>query len=282
MKLSISSTTVGDGTIKGAIQYCKDLEVDRLDVPFRHVPGFQEKGYLELDAVKYIKEEIEDAGMAFSVMVTRPDLSMIAGTPEGETHWNNLSRSMEVMGEVGADVLSIFITRDRPKDPSEVGAAWGRLVDFYRKFMAQAERCGVKVAFHPAARTADRPLRDLVHDYETVSKLMHEAPSPSNGVCFCVGNFWLSAGEGIYDVIRALDEKIFHVHIRSTIQGQGETPFWLDSGGPDISKIVQALRDIDYSGELAPEHLPEVAGENRAETGTAWVIGYMKALQQYL
>jgi sugar phosphate isomerase/epimerase len=281
MKLAITSSTVGDGTIEGAIAYCKDLDVDRLVVPFGHVPGFQEKGYLELDQMRSLKKKIEDGGLSFSTMMTRPDLKMITGGPGAGKLWEDFARSLETMGEVGADVLTIFITRDRPEDPSEVEAAWERLVDFYQTFMAQAETCGVRIALHPAARTAKRRRRDLVHDYATVRRLMDDAPSSSNGVCLCVGNFWLSAGDEMYDVIRKLGDKVFNVHVRSTKKGLGETPFWFDVGGPDYAKVVQALKDIEYDGELVPEHLPEVAGQNRAETATAWVVGYMKALMQY-
>jgi len=281
MKLAISSRSVGDGTINAAIAYCRDLEVDRLVVPFNHVPGFEEKGYLDQDELSQVKREIENAGMTFSAMVTRPHLSMITGDPGGEEYWSHLCTSLEAMGEVGANVLTIFITRDRPEDPGEVEAAWERLAGFYRKFMAQAEKCGVKVAIHPAARTAERPQRDLVHNYETVSRLMSEVPSPSNGVCMCIGNFWLSAGDEIYDVIRQLGDKVHNVHIRSTRQGLGETPFWFNTGGPDYRRILQALEDIRYSGDLVPEHLPSVTGENRSETATAWVIGYMRTLMQY-
>ena len=71
MRLAVEVGTVADGTLKGAIQYCKDLEVDRLGVGFTHVPGFEEKGYVELDALKAVRAEIEDAGMSFSVISRR-------------------------------------------------------------------------------------------------------------------------------------------------------------------------------------------------------------------
>lgn len=74
MELAVYAGSLADGTLQGTIQYCKDLEVDRLVVPLdpMHdgdvVPGFPDKGYLDLDDLKSLKQEIEDAGLSFSVM----------------------------------------------------------------------------------------------------------------------------------------------------------------------------------------------------------------------
>ena len=278
MRLAVEVGTVADGSLKGAIQYCKDLEVDRLVVPFAQVPGFEEEGYLDLDTLKNMKAEVEGAGMSFSVMVLWAPKPMVMGAPEGEAQFGNLCKSMEVMGELGADILSMFAMLEPPEDPQEEEARWGLLVDFYSKLMAQAEKRGVKVALHTVAY----PARNMLWNYRAVERLMKDVPSPCNGVTFCVGNFWNSEGERMYDVIRRLAEKVFYVHLRSTQVMFGETPFWFDSGGPDFRKIAQALRDIDYRGDLRAEHMPEVVGENRTDIGTAWAIGYVKALMHFL
>jgi D-mannonate dehydratase len=277
MKLAVKyASSVADGTLKGAIQYCKDLEVDRLVMRFPDIPGFEEKGYLDLATAKSVKGELEDAGMVLPMMVAYAQKTMVMGAPEGEAQFANLCKSMDAMAGIGQDLLSIFVSLDRPEDPSEEDARWGLLVDFYRKLMAQAEDCAIKIAVH----TVGRPKTNMLWDCKAVQRLMRDVPSPYNGLTFCVGNFWLSEGAEMYDAIRHLGEKIFVVHVRSTKQGLGETPFWFDSGGPDFFKMMQALRDIDYHGELVPEHMPSVVGENRSDIGTAWGIGYMKALLQ--
>ena len=211
-------------------------------------------------------------------MVDWAQKTMVMGAPEGKAQFSNLCKSMEVMSKVGTDILSTFVTLDRPENPQEEDARWDLLVDFYRKLIVQAEKCGVKIAIHTVAL----PERNMLWNYEAVEKLMKDIPSAYNGVTFCVGNFWNSEGNEIYDVIRRLAEKVFYIHVRSTNQGLGETPFWFDSGGPDYSKIIKALRDINYRGNLRSEHMPEVVGENCTDIGTAWAIGYMKALLQFL
>jgi len=281
MRLAVAVGTVGDGTLQGAIQYCKDLEVDRLvEVGFGNVPGFREQGYFELEALQKVKQEIEDAGMSFSVMAGSVPRPMIMGEPEGEAQFSNLCKSMEVMGKVGADILMMMPMLQPPEDPQEEEARWGLFVDFYRKLMAQAERCGVKVALHTVAH----PAMNMLWNYQVVERLMKDVPSPCNGVCFCIGNYWNSEGERMYDIIRRLGEKVFYVHLRSTKQGLGETPFWFDSGGPDFRKTIQALRDIDYRGDMRAEHMPtdHYGQPGASDIGTAWAIGYMKAALQFV
>lgn len=142
--------------------------------------------------------------------------------------------------------------------------------------MAQAEKCGVKIALHTGGPLWRR---------EALDRLMRDVPSPCNGVCFCTGYSWRYEGEQIYDMIRHLGEKVFYVHLRNVRIVPGEprdVEVWFGSGEPDLGKIVQALRDIDYRGDMMAEHLPQVVGENRQDTRTAFAIGYMKALMQFL
>lgn len=278
IKLAIEVGTVADGTLKGAIQYGQGLEVERLVVPFVLVPGFQEKGYLELNALKDVRSEVQDAGMSFSAMVYWAQKPLVMGEPEGAAQFTALCKSLAAMREAGADILSMFATIEPPPDPKDDEARWGLLVDFYHKLIPQAEQLGIKVAVHTVAM----PSRNMLWNQAAMDRLMKDVPSPYNGVTFCVGNYWNSDGERMYDIIRRLGEKVFYVHVRSTKDFLGETPFWFDSGGPDFRRIVQALKDIGYQGDIRAEHMPEVVGENRTDIGTAWAIGYMKALLQYV
>lgn len=95
-----------------------------------------------------------------------------------------------------------------------------------------------------------------------------------------MGHFWNSDGGRLYDVIPRLGEKAFCVRTRSTKVWLGETPFWFDSGGPEFPRVFRALRDIGYQGDVRSEHMPKVTGENRTAIGTAWSIGYSKAVLQ--
>jgi sugar phosphate isomerase/epimerase len=77
--------------------------------------------------------------------------------------------------------------------------------------------------------------------------------------------------------------KAFHVHFRNVRIVPGNphgAQVWFGSGQPDLSKVVQALRDIDYRGDMHAEHLPGVVGERDEEIRTAFAVGYMRAVLQ--
>jgi sugar phosphate isomerase/epimerase len=279
MKLAIYAGSVADGTLQGSIQYCKDLELERLVVPLDPIkygsliPGYAQKGYLGLEDLKPIKQEIEDAGLSFSVMQLWP--FMAVGAPETEARLDSLGRTMATMGQCGVGILSYFAGIDRSVTQTGPEARWGLMQDHYRKLMAHAEGSGVKIALHTGG--------DLWTS-QGLARLVREFPSPCNGVCLCTGNSWRFEGEGIYDMIRRLGDRILHVHLRGVKIVPGdprEQWVWFGSGEPDLTKVVKALRDIDYRGELHAEHLPGVVGERDEEIRTAFAVGYMRAVMQF-
>jgi sugar phosphate isomerase/epimerase len=283
MDLAINIASITDGTLTGGLRYLSDMQVKRLVIPFGNVPGFKEKAYVDADALKGMKREVEEAGLSFHTMQYWPPLTPLvySDSPEGKAQWDGLLKSLEAMSEVGADTLNVFMMGDHPKDPAKMDEAWDRMFTFYRKFMDKAEACGVRAALHPVAETETRKEHALVHDFDTINKLMEAVPSPSNGVCLCIGNLWLSAGDDIYDQIRALGDKLALVHVRATRRGLGEAEFFLnDPLAPDFAQVLKALRDINYQGDLTPEHLPRLEWQNKEDVATAWTIGYVQAMMQ--
>ena len=69
MQVAVEVGTVADGTIRGCVEYCRALEVSRIVLTARRVPGFDETGYLDLDEVKAQKAMVDDAGMSTSTVV---------------------------------------------------------------------------------------------------------------------------------------------------------------------------------------------------------------------
>ena len=58
--------------------------------------------------------------------------------------------------------------------------------------------------------------------------------------------------------------------------GYLEVPF--GSGEVDMVGTIRALKEIDYQGQIYPEHFPSIAGDHAA--GLAWTLGYIRALDQ--
>ena len=109
-------------TLQRAIQYAKDLEVDRLIVSPGLVPGFREQGYFELEALQKVKQEIEDAGLSCSVMQLWPP--MVVGALETEARLSGVCKSTEVMPEAGVDVLSLFVGVAPSVSPGDEEIRW--------------------------------------------------------------------------------------------------------------------------------------------------------------
>jgi sugar phosphate isomerase/epimerase len=269
MKLAIEVGNVGDGSVEGAIRYCKDLSFEGVSVPWSKVPGFEDKGYITAEPVKAIRAQIEDAGLEFAGMVAWVPATVTAGDAAGEAQIDNLRRSLDAMGAVGAEILVAF-------PPVRQETPWDQAVAFYRKFAAAAEKNGVRIATHT---------HGVLISEAILTRLMQDAPSPSNGICFCTGNIWHGDGEGMYDAARRLAPKIFFVHIRNVRTGLGEKEFWLHEGDVDIPRFMQVLKEIGYDGFLRSEHLPtdqyrtyvpRMAGVS--DVGSAWAAGYLRSL----
>jgi hypothetical protein len=112
--------------------------------------------------------------------------------------------------------MNVFVVDTKPQDPAKLEEGWDYFTTFYRKFLDRAAANGVKVALHPIHENAQRHDRDLVHNYATMMRLIERVPRPSNGVCLCIGNFWNSDGDEMYDQIRGLGAGLTLVHVRST------------------------------------------------------------------
>jgi D-mannonate dehydratase len=280
MKIAVEVGTVADGTITGCIDYCKALEVDRVVLTARRVPGFEQNGYLDLAEVKAQKAMVDDAGMTTSAVVYWAPPAVTGDSAESAKLFDQLVKSLDAISGAGLNTLSMFAGMARPVDPADEQAQWTKLISFYERLLAAADARGVKVASHFAGTA---PARTILNGAAAYRRLFGEVPSAGNGLCFCIGNAWVSDGERIYNVIREFADRIFYVHTRSTTMGWGEHPYWWDvKGGPDIRKILQTLKEAGYQGDLRSEHMPDVPGENRTDIGTGWAIGYTKALLQYL
>ncbi len=71
--------------------------------------------------------------------------------------------------------------------------------------------------------------------------------------------------------------KLFKVHFRNVNQPLPHfVETFLDGGYMDMYKVMKALREVDFNGVLIADHIPRMA--NDARLGTAFSIGYMKAL----
>jgi sugar phosphate isomerase/epimerase len=120
MQLAINVASVADGTVAGALTYCKDLGVAKVVVPFGSVPGFNEKGYTDPADIKAVKDQVQEAGLDLTTMQIWPPLTPSVMGPEGEAEWAKWGCSLDSMGANGIDTLNVFVVDTKPQDPAKL------------------------------------------------------------------------------------------------------------------------------------------------------------------
>jgi mannonate dehydratase len=111
--------------------------------------------------------------------------------------------------------------------------------------MPVAEAAGVKLALHPddPPMSPVRGLARILRDVAAFDRVLEMAPSSSNGITLCQGNFAAMPGVSIPDAIRHFGRrnKIFFAHFRDI---RGSVPLFEetfhDEGKTDMFEAMKA------------------------------------------
>ena len=189
---------------------------------------------------------------------------------------------------------------------------WDNYEYFIKKVVPVAEEAGVRIGIHPddppQPMLAGVP-RCIFSNFEGYKRAIEIANSPNIGVCLCVGS-WLEGGKMTGaeppEVIKYFGsrKKLFKIHFRNVsapLPHFSET--MIDDGYYDMSKVMDALVDVDFEGIVIPDHIPALgvipgpdgsipqqggaAGGRRADgqppefrpsPGLAYLIGCMQSM----
>ena len=266
-----------------------------------------------------LKQRYEDGGFQLAVIESMPPVDKIQlGLPGKEEQIEFVKTMLVNMGKLGIPVLCynwmplLGVPRTSASTPVRGGARaisydhalmrnapslghvgeaelWANLKYFLQEVIPVAEKAGVKLAMHPddppvaEIRGVSRILRSI----EAFDRMMDLAPSLSNGICVCQGNFTLMTDD-LPGVIRHFGAKkqITFVHFRD-VQGTPEkyVEVFHDEGMTDMLACMQAYKDIDFNGVLRPDHVPALDADEPAfghysALGALFAIGYIKGLRQ--
>ena len=174
------------------------------------------------------------------------------------------------------------LTHDREYTEEEL---WENFEYFIRRIIPVAEDSGVRLALHPNDPPAPSlgGIPCLIRSFESYKRAFDIAGSPHLGMEFCTG-CWLEGGEAFGDMLEAIryfheQGRIFIVHFRnvsSTLPYFVET--FLDNGYMDMYKVMRTFCEIGYDGTMTLDHTPQFASGYSHGCGTAYAIGYMRAL----
>ena len=164
---------------------------------------------------------------------------------------------------------------------------WENFEYFIRRIIPVAEEAGVRLALHPNDPPIAGPLGGipcLIHSYADYQRAFELAASPNLGMEFCVG-CWLEGGSDFGDLFQAIRHfteqgRIFIAHFRNISAPLPVfTETYLDNGYMDMYKVMKCFWDSGYAGPMILDHSPQMA-PSYPGAGTAYAIGYMRALMQ--
>jgi len=275
----------------------------------------------DLAALSQMKARYAAAGLQLAVIESSPPMEQIRlGLPGRDEEIDQIAVMLRAMGQLGVGVWcynflalapwgrtavdvptrgGALVTAFRQADLTPVSPPaglnltheklWDNLRYFLEHILPVAEAAGVRLAAHPD----DPPvpwlgaLPRIFTSVEAMQQLIDLAPSPSNGVTFCQGNFRLMTSD-LPDTIHHFGDqgKIFFVHFRD-VRGSADDfqETFHDDGPTDMLACMRAYRDIGFEGVLRPDHVPTLAGEANdmpgyASLGRLHAVGYIRGLME--
>lgn len=181
-----------------------------------------------------------------------------------------------------AELKSRPLTYDREYSLNEL---WDNFRYFMGRIIPIAEETGVRLALHPNDPPTDAlgGIPCLINSWERYTQAFEIADSPMLGMEFCTG-CWLEGGDDFGDLLAGIekfvtDKRVFIVHFRNITAPHPEfTETFLDNGYFDMYQAMKAFVANGYEGTMILDHTPTFVGDYHLGAGTAYAIGYMRAL----
>jgi mannonate dehydratase len=136
---------------------------------------------------------------------------------------------------------------------------WNNLQYFLEQIIPVAEANDIKMAIHPD----DPPwsvfgLPRIITNQENVRHLLKLVDSPSNCITLCSGALGANPENNIVNMIHEFVERVPFAHIRNVrIYENGdfiETSHRTIDGSVDITGVVEAYNQYDFTGYVRPDH----------------------------
>ena len=172
----------------------------------------------------------------------------------------DLKGSVDLAVDVGAPVV-VFHMGGPADEPDRRQTAWVRVVDYVRDAVEYAEAHDVKLASDGISLTW------IVDSLEALLTLFDEVDSPSFGVNFDP-SYLSMMGFDLREAAQLWKDRVVHGHLKDHI---GRHPKWEHmipgEGELDYAQVVEALKEIGFSGAISIETFTDMAFEKACDVG---------------
>jgi mannonate dehydratase len=237
-----------------------------------NLPGRDQKIEEYLNYIRYIGK----AGVPYSTYAHMGNGIWSSGritTARGYDARDGDSKSPNWRGTWAGKTYTEPLSHGRVFSKEEI---WENYTYFIKKVVPVAEEAGVRIGIHPddppQPMLAGVP-RCIFSNFEGYKRAIEIANSPNIGVCLCCGS-WLEGGTMTgatpEQMIKYFGsrKKLFKIHFRNVsapLPHFSET--LIDDGYYDMSKIMQALVDVEFDGIVIPDHVPNLGFAPGAQPG---------------
>ncbi len=159
---------------------------------------------------------------------------------------------------------------------------------FLQQVVPVAEELGLQLAIHPD----DPPypllgLPRIVSTEQDLIDILHAAPSPANGLCYCTGSLSVHRGNDLPGIIQRHGEHIHFVHLRNTKQDVAGNFYEADHLDGDVDmfavvrELVKLMKKRNVSIPMRPDHGHQMLDDLHKTTYPGYsAIGRLRGLAE--